>query len=191
MTKEELHIALNSGRLSKVKIDLLVAKLKTRPDVIQPLLTAIFEQDKNNEFNASWVFDHLMREKLHFLIPHVSYFIRGTSTLTSESCMRPMAHTCQLLTEAYFKEAQPAFTDRVKVKELEPLVSICFDWLIGTHKAATKVFAMTSLYYLGKGFPWIHPELKQYLENTFSEGTPGYKNRAGKLLELLKKKTNF
>jgi len=185
MSIQELLVVLNSGRLSKLRINELVNQLEHRPDLVKPLLDEVFRQDKEGEFNASWVFDHLMRKQLAFLVPHIDYFMNGIAKLTTESCMRPMAHTCELLTEAYFRKRQPQFTT-IAVDDLEPLVSVCFDWLIGNHKVATKVFAMTSLFYLGFHFTWIHPQLKPVLEDTIAKGTAGYKNRGQKLLATLK-----
>ena len=131
------------------------------------------------------VFDHLMRKHLDFVLPFIPEFIHGIQGLTSESCMRPMAHTCQMLTESYFVKQEPRFIKAMDPESLETLVEVCFDWLIEDHKVATKVFSMTSLYYLGKRFEWIHPELKNVLQNTIAQGTAGYKSRAGKLLHQL------
>ena len=142
-------------------------------------------EDKEGGFNASWAFDHLMRKKLDFILPFIPEFVHGLKDLTSESCIRPMAHTCQMLMETYFEKKDPSFLKAVDQEKLEVLVEVCFDWLIEDHKVATKVFAMTSLYYLGKKFDWIHPELKSLLQKTIASGTAGYKSRAGKLLHQL------
>nr|WP_298925446.1 adenylosuccinate lyase [uncultured Allomuricauda sp.] len=187
MTKQQLHTALNSGRLSKEKINILAAQLVTQPELVEPLLSEVFEQDKSDSFNASWVFDHVMRKKLIYLLPHFEKFTLGIQHLTSESIIRPMAHTCELSMEAYFKTKDKSFHEHVTSEQLERIMIVCFDWLIGEHKVAAKVFAMTSLYYLGMKFDWVHPELKLILEQTAHEGTAGYKFRAGKTLADLKK----
>ncbi|WP_350292118.1 adenylosuccinate lyase [uncultured Croceitalea sp.] len=187
MTKEHLHLRLNSGRLSKNKILELVEELLHAPDLVGELLKAIWIEDKENTFNASWVFDHLMRKKLDFLLPFIDDFANGLENLESESCIRPMAHVCELLVLAKYKKKNPKYIRGLSSSVLEKIVSACFDWLIGTRKVAAKVFAMTSLLHLGTEFKWIHPELKPILENSISTGTVGYKNRAQKTLEELKK----
>ncbi|UJH67663.1 adenylosuccinate lyase [Allomuricauda sp. SCSIO 65647] len=186
MTKEQLHQKLNSGRLSKVQIDGLVAELEQHPELVGHLLQEVFEEDKGDTFNASWTFDHLMRKKLPYLLPFLQPFVDGLETLRSQSCIRPMAHVCELLTIAYFKKKDPAFQKNISDENLEQLVTVCFDWLIGQNKVAAKVFAMTSLSHLGEKFDWVHPELKMVLEQTISSGTAGYKNRAKKTLDRLK-----
>lgn len=185
MTEKQLHVALNSGRLSKEKINQLVTQLETLPELTGPLLQEVFEQDKSDSFNASWTFDHLMRKRLVYILPHLDAFSNGLAKLRQESGIRPMAHVCELLCETYFKKRDITFIENMDAEHLERIMTTCFDWFIGPHKVATKVFAMTSLYYLGTKFSWVHPELKMILEETIASGTSGYKNRAKKTLDKL------
>ncbi len=185
MNKNQLHEVLTSRRLSKPRILELVEQLSTAPQLVGTLLDTIWVEDKEGNFNASWVFDHLMRKNLDFILPYISEFVHGLKGLTSESCIRPMAHTCQMLMETYFKKKDASFMAAMDQETLEALVEVCFDWLLEDHKVATKVFSMTSLYHLGKRFQWIHPELKSVLQKSIASGTAGYKNRARKLLDKL------
>lgn len=186
MTSSELNKRLTSGRLSKEKIIILVEELLQAPELVDTLLKAIWKEDKEGTFNASWVFDHLMRKKLDYLLPYVVNFANGLENLTSESCIRPMAHVCELLVLKRYKTKDRAYTEGISTQTMEKIVSACFDWLIGQRKVAAKVFAMTSLLHLGMEFKWIHPELKPILENSIHAGTVGYKNRAQKTLLALK-----
>ena len=186
MTASELHSILTSGRLSKEKIMLLVAELHHTPKLVKTLLDVIWLEDKEGTFNASWVFDHLMRQKLDYLLPYIKAFSTGLAGLNSESCIRPMAHVCELLVLERYKKKDPIYAKALSQEDLERIVSACFDWLIGSRKVAAKVFAMTSLFYLGTEFKWIHAELKPILENSINSGTIGYKNRAIKTLSALK-----
>ncbi len=186
MTQEQLRQQLNSGRLSKGRVTYLVKVLFWHPELTETIWLEVLKQDKNNEFNASWVFDHLIRKRQTLILPFVNPFIGNLKNLKSESCIRPMAHTCQLLTEAYFETKKPEFVKAITDQSLEELVNVCFEWFIGNHKVAAKVFAMTSLYHLGKRFDWIHPELRLILEDTIATGTAGYQSRGKKLLGKLK-----
>jgi len=185
VTEQQLLDILNSGRLSKEKIDQLVNTLKYSPELTGCLLNKVFEEDKTGEFNASWTFDHLMRKKLVYLLPHFEEFTLGLAHMNSESCIRPMAHVCQMIMEAYFEKKDKVFIENINFNQLERILTVCFDWLIGPHKVAAKVFSMTSLFYLGMHFDWVHPELRLVLEETISQGTSGYKNRAKKTLDKL------
>lgn len=185
MTKTQLHLKLNSGRLSKEKILQLVEELIQAPELVGILLKAIWEEDKEGTFNASWVFDHLMRKKLDYLLPYINDFANGLENLKSESCIRPMAHVCELVTETYFEKKYELFITHISNQHLEQIVNACFSWLIDNHKMAAKVFSMTSLLYLGMKFDWIHPELKITLENSIANGSSGYQSRAKKTLHKL------
>ena len=186
MTKAKLHKRLNSGRLSKNQIIALVEELLQTPNLVGELLEAIWIEDKENTFNASWTLDHLLRKKLDLILPFVTDFGNGLKNLESESCIRPMAHICEMIVIKRIDRRNLAYKNRIQKKTMEQLVSACFDWLIGSHKVAAKVFAMTSLLHLGTEFKWIHPELKPILENSVNSGTIGYQNRAKKTLLALK-----
>ncbi len=186
MTEEQLRQQLNSGRLSKERIIGLVHTLLEHPQLTKTLWLEVLQQDKEGEFNASWVFDHLVRKRPTLVLPFVNDFIGNLKNLQSESCIRPMAHSCQLLTEAYFEKKNPEYLRAISNESLEELVTVCFDWFIGEHKVAAKVFAMTCLYHLGTRFDWIHPELLQILQDTIASGTAGYQSRGKKILAKLR-----
>ena len=185
MNKDTLLKLLTSKRLSKSEILELVDQLYKKPQLVGVLLHAIWIEDKDGGFNASWVFDHLMRKNLDLVLPFIRDFVHGIKNLTSESCIRPMAHSTQMLMERYFIKKDPNYIKALDKDLLDILVEVCFDWLLEDHKVATKVFSMTSLYHLGARFSWIHPELKSILQKTITQGTAGYQNRAAKLLDKL------
>lgn len=185
MTEKELHIALNSGRLSKPQVDSLVSGLVDHPKLAKSLFQEVLMEDREGTFNASWTFDHLMRKKLEYLLPFFDDFSTQLGELKTESCIRPMAHVCEMVCIAYFKKKDPVFVQHITDGHLEKILTVCFDWLISPMNMAPKVFSMTCLYYLGLKFDWVHPELRLILEDTFATGTTGYQNRAKKTLDKL------
>lgn len=185
MTEAQLHTALNSGRLSKAQVDNLVGQLILHPELVGPLLHEIWLEDKEGTFNASWTFRHLVQKRLEYLLPFFSEFAQMLEPLRSESTIRSMACVCEMVTKAYFEKKDPVFVKNITDAQLEHIMTACFDWLISPMNMAPKVFSMTSLYYLGLKFDWVHPELRLVLEDTFATGTTGYKNRAKKTLDKL------
>ncbi len=179
---------LNQNRLNKEEILNLVAVILRQPQLMHPLIITSFEQDlQKSSFNASWVLDHTLRNKKTLLLPYFELFLNGLAEVKTESCLRPFAHIVQLSCIAYYKEKHFSFRQTIQKSHLEALTTFCFDWLIGNHKVATKVFAMTSLYYLGLDFSWVHRQLQGVLENEIHTGTAAYKSRAKKTLDLLAK----
>ncbi|MBT8187791.1 MAG: hypothetical protein KJO73_08885 [Croceitalea sp.] len=186
MNKAILLTKLASGRHSKTDVDILVAELTAYPVLVGALLEAVAIEDEEGTFNASWTLDHLLRLKLLYILPFIGQFCELLPKLRSESCLRSMAHICELLAIAQHKKTSHMRPMDITSQQWEIIATACFDWLIGNHKVATKVFAMTSLYYLGFRFSWIHKELQAYLEQTIAEGSTGYQNRAEKTLSKLK-----
>ena len=167
MTEIELKKRLNSGRISMMERDELVDEILSNPKLTGPLLGMVHDEDNTENWWCSWVFDHVMRKHLRLILPHIDTFCNGLRTLKSESVIRPMAHTCELLALAIYRKKQPLFVEKVSMAHREELTERCFDWLIEPHKMAPKVFAMTALLYLGEDFDWVRPELKLFLEKNF------------------------
>ena len=186
MTAQELQFQLNAKRIHKPQVAYLVSEILAYPNLVEPLLAEVYEQDKAGLFNASWVLDHVLRKEPDLILLVIDPFIAVLGQIRSESCIRPMAHVCQMIAEHYFKKKNTAFREQITTAQLAVIVTVCFDWLIGNHKVATKVFAMTSLFYLGEAFPWVRPELVSYLEQNIGSNTAGFQNRGGKLLLQLK-----
>ena len=104
-----------------------------------------------------------------------------------DQVVRPMAHICERLCLRYYKKEDPEI--RAVLSEAHKLVmtECSFDWLITDQKVACQVRAMTCLFYLGTEIDWVHSNLKQILEDNIHKGSAGYKSRAKKTLEQIKK----
>ncbi|MEM9144391.1 MAG: hypothetical protein AAGA86_15490 [Bacteroidota bacterium] len=172
--------------MGKIKIDALVAELIEFPKFVGIILKVSREQDKSQDnFNACWVLDHLLRKRLNYLLPFINEFIEQLAHITWETTMRPYARILESLNLSYFEKKDAALIEAITAAHQEVMAEVCFDWLIGKHKVATKVFAMTSLYYLGEKFDWVRPELKSVVESQMGNGSAGFKSRGGKILKTL------
>ena len=188
MTVKELKSILNEKRVRKPEIERLVTVITANPILVKTLLEEIFLADaKGNNFNASWVLDHVLRKELQLIYPYVKLFCKSIPSLKNESNLRPVAHIIEMLVLQYYIKKDQNLIAVLKKVQLEQLTTVCFDWLIGNHKIATQVFCTTSLYHLGTTFNWVHPELIGILENKIDKGSTGFKNRAEKTLNLLNK----
>lgn len=185
MTENELRTTLHSGRIFKSEVDHLVNLLLQQPKLVEELIQEILVEEQKGTYNASWVFRHLMQQRLDFLLPFFKEFTVILANLKSEATIRAMACVCEMVCVAYFKKKDPSFQKIVTDEQLEKIMTVCFDWLISDLNMAPKVFSMTSLYYLGQKFDWVHPELRQILEDTYASGSTGYQNRAKKTLDKL------
>ena len=152
-------------------------------DLIPKLLDKVYDIEDPLHIKAAWVLELVCLENINLLNPYISEFIRGISTLTHESALRPVSKVCRNWSSYYFKN-KPAECIISKL-EKEQIISCNFDWLIEDHKVATQVFAMDTLYLWGREDKWVHSELKSVLEKNTGTGTSGYKAHARKLLKNL------
>lgn len=186
MNPKDLVHLLTHKRLSKQDIDDLVTVIQSKEALVLPLLQQVFIEDKRRKsFNASWVLDHLLRKKLDLIFPHLEIFTSEVSHLQWESCIRPMAHSTAMLVDYHYKTKSSSNPYLFNLKQLETITTYCFDWIINERKVATQVFAMSTLAQLTQDFDWIADALLPILELRMSQASPGFKNRATKVIESL------
>jgi hypothetical protein len=155
------------------------------PEQLPELLDIVFLDENPVSSKAAWVLDMVLREKLELLLPHLDYFCQHLARVKLDGVVRPMAKICEMLVLACLNSKDPSQFQRISVMNLEAIATACFDWLISEQKVAPQAYAITSLYYLGQRFPWIHEELKQVLEQNYADGSAGYQARARKVLQKL------
>lgn len=186
MTKEELLKEIeyvNATRDCRQKYaNIVMSDLK----LIRPLLEIVFLKDKVKSPRAAWIFEFVFKEKNTIIDDHLDFFCENLYHLNIDSATRPCAKVIEIIIENYYLKKDQHTIDLLTQKHKELIVEACFDWIIGDSKVAVKAYSMTSLYYLGTEFDWIHPELKQILEQGYQNGTAGYKARCRHILQLIK-----
>ncbi|MBT8320876.1 MAG: adenylosuccinate lyase [Eudoraea sp.] len=155
------------------------------PELLPDLLHITFRDEDPLSCKASWILDMVLREKQDLLLPHLDYFCQHLGKVNLDGVVRPLAKICEMLVLACLHQKKPGVFGKISDENLEAIATACFDWLISEQKVAPQAYSMTSLYYLGFQFPWIHGELRQVLEQNYSYGSAGYRARARKLLHKL------
>ncbi|MEH6679402.1 MAG: adenylosuccinate lyase [Sediminicola sp.] len=181
MTPEELTIALSTIDHSLDHRKGMALRITADPSLVLPLLKTAFSGKDPQYIKACWVLELVAKENLQLLVAHLESFLENVPYLRSESALRPMAKICEYLATAHFVKGSITLDG----KHLDLMASICFDWLIGNHKVATKAYAMESLYLLGKQFTWIHPQLGPVLEQNYALGSAAYMARARAVLSKM------
>lgn len=158
------------------------------PETMKELLSYCFEPEQDDiSHKACWVLEFVCLDSLALLFPHLDFFFEHISEVKKDSSVRPLAHLCELLTIEYYKKSNPTMSSVFTQTHKEVMTEVCFDWLITDQKVACQARAMTSLYFLGTEFDWIHPELVTVIEQRIHDGSAGYKNRGRKTIELVQK----
>ena len=191
MTKEQLYRALDYVDHSRDNRLKMANVILGNPNLVEPLLEIAFDLSNPVSHRACWVLEFTAKEELSYLYPYVDIFVDNLGRLKIDSSIRPAAKICEYFISCYFLNPRKECRNILKDRHLQGITTACFDWLIGDHKVAAKVYSMTSLLYLGKKFPWIHPELVLILEQNYAGGSAAYKARArhtlAKLNEFKKK----
>lgn len=160
------------------------------PESVGEVLQFCFSKEKELSYKAAWALEFVFLEEPAVLYPHLDYFFQNLALAKLDQVVRPLAHICEELCVAYYKKAEPGIRAILSEVHKKTMTECSFDWLITDQKVACQVRAMTCLFYLGTEFHWIHPELKQILETNIHKGSAGYKSRAKKTLEQIRKYRN-
>ena len=154
------------------------------PNVLEELLQLAVDPQQENSVKASWVLDLVVENRIETLNPYLDTFLSGLKRVRDESALRPLARICeQLLLENEIQRG--ALSVYIGQEQLNALTAIAFDWLIGPHKVATKVYSMSCLFIIGKQLGWIHPELREVLKRDFGGQSAGYRARARMILKKI------
>lgn len=186
MTTKQLYKELdfvNHSRENRQKYALLVIH---NPELLNNVLDILFNVDDKVSPRAAWLLEFVAREDLNTILPHLDRIISEMHKVHLDSAVRPIAKVCEYLIEAYYYKTPHKIKDLLTPLHKERIIELSFDYMITNQKVATKAYSMNTLYLLGKEYDWVHPELKQILEQGFASGSAAYKARARKLLKKIK-----
>jgi len=149
------------------------------------LLDIVFDQNSKYDVKASWVLEIICQKHIHLLIPHLPYFTNHLSQIKNESALRPLSKICAHLSKLFVNEKNQYIKEAFLKKHQKKMIVCSFDWLIEDHKIATQVFAMDTLFYLGKDLSWVHEELQLILQQNTATSSAGYQARARAILKKI------
>lgn len=158
----------------------------SNPDYFDYLFDCCFNVDQDISYKAAWILEIVCLKKIELLIPYLDRFLENLPKVYKHQAVRPMAKICEEFVLRYYTNIEPSLQFVLSKKQLEKLTVISFDWLISDQKVAVKAYAMQCLFYLGKEFKWIHPELRIILGKDFHKQQPAFKARARDILIDLK-----
>lgn len=187
MTRDQFYEALkgvNHSRDSRAKHAALILR---QPRYFQLVLDIFFMVDDQASTRAGWLIEFVCRKDLSILYPHLSTFVHYLPTIYLDSAVRPAAKVAEMLALAYYKEEQPLAHKYVTPKHRERLAEIGFDWLITEQKVAVKAYTLTTLYWLGTEFIWIHDALLAQIDLQYASQTAAFKARSRHTREAIHK----
>ncbi|HEY9169907.1 MAG TPA: adenylosuccinate lyase [Lutibacter sp.] len=191
MNKEFLIVQLNhienAKRVNRLRVANLVIDNK---ELFPYLIEQVFEIDNKISIKAAWILEFVCAERLSWLVPHLNYFTENIGKVKFGSAVRPLSKICGFLAKSYTSKNNSLNKIELKKNHTKKIIESGFDWLIGKQKVAVKVYAMETLFLLGKNIDWVHPELKLIIELNITKESAAYKAHGKKILSLLNKKIN-
>ena len=186
MTSAEFKMKISAVTARRNERLQMADKVIQEPQLFDYLIQLIFEIDSKTAIKAAWVFEFVCHRNLELLIPHLDYFTLNLHNLHNDSAIRPVAKVCEFLAKAHTsKKNISLIKNELNEIRINRIIEAAFDWMIGPFRVAVKVYAMSTLYLLGKNNGWVHEELQLILLKDMGEENPGYCARGKKVLALI------
>jgi len=123
---------------------------------------------------AAWVMEKLVADYPYLLTPYIFRLIKILPKAQNDALKR---HILKQLTQYALPDKQLGF-----------LYEYCMQLVLSKHeRVAGKVHAMQLMYIISEKEPDLKPELLDVLLSQYQHGSPGFKNRASKLVRKLEK----
>ncbi len=180
----------NMGPATRIKREEKAAWFLAHTESLPELIRLCFDTNFSAHHKAFWILEIVLERNLNYLLPYIDDFLPHLSRLKNDSAIRPAAKICRWIVRAYAVKREKVWNETLSQKNLEQLLEVTFDWLIGSNKVAAKAYSMDSVLWLGylKGetFSWIHPELKQVIMTNINQESPAYQTQGKRILNELK-----
>jgi len=186
VNKSDLISELNSWHTAeKANRDQSAKFVLDHPETFSFLIELVFEGQERINIKSAWILELVCIENIHLISTYLDYFSQNLTKITNESALRPIAKVCSFIASAYYSGSEDEIHKILTKNNIQLMIESNFDWLIGKHKIACKVFAMDTLLLFGAETDWVHEELKLILEQNIIHESAGYLAHAKKILKKL------
>lgn len=184
LTEDSIIKQLNNNH-SKELVNQLADQLRAERFDIRKLIDLTFHHDAKTAFRMAWLLDTTLLGNPELCIEDLPYLIDRMVHVSNQSCKR---HYARIMMHLTAPEAPADVRLALQQTDPEPLVELCFEWLIDPKtKVAVQVCAADTLFNLRVRYPWIADELRHQVVFMMRNGTAAMQARGRKLLAGLSK----
>ncbi|WP_339844268.1 adenylosuccinate lyase [uncultured Dokdonia sp.] len=187
MTLSELYNELAYVNHSREKRAYCAQLILNEPSLMELVLEILFMVDDVRSPKAGWIAEFATKEDITIILPHLELFTTKMHTVYQDAALRPVSKICEELAISYYKMKNLQTRASLTKIQRERMVTAAFDWLITDQKVAVKAYSMTSLYYLGTEFNWIHEDLQRIMEENYMTSSAAYKARCKHITAWIKR----
>lgn len=187
MTLSELYNELAYVNHSREKRAYYAQSILNEPGLMELVLEILFMVDDAKSPKAGWIAEFATKEDITIILPHLELFTTKMHTVYQDAALRPVSKICEELAISNYKMKNLQTRASLTKIQRERMVTAAFDWLITDQKVAVKAYSMTSLYYLGTEFNWIHEDLQRIMEENYMTSNAAYKARCKHITAWIKR----
>jgi len=167
-----------NAELSLANTQLVVHYIENDQEKFDLLMTCVKSSDARTASRAAWVMEKLALKYPYLLTPYLDDLIALLPHMKGDGLKR---NVLKMLTLYPVNEEKLGFLYDYAAEVL----------LSSKERVAAKVHAMQLMYQITALEPDLKPELMAMIESQYDTSSPGYKNRAGKLLKKLSKEIDW
>ena len=165
------------AELSKRNTDYMASVIGNNEELFKEIMNVALTAETNVSGRAFWVIETVWLKYPYLINPFINDLIDFLPKTKKDNQRR---HSLKILSTIDLRMLDE---DRLGI-----LIDQCFKWLEdGINPTAVKMFAMEIIYNYVLIEPVLASELIAVIENQYDDSTPGFKNRADKLLKILYK----
>lgn len=174
-----------AATLTKNKVLKLTEIVKRKDLKVKDLLDLTFDTNQQIGFRAAWILENLLLDDPTVVLESLDELLLWFPKVVNPSYQRHYAKIWMYVTSP---KANPIIKSKLEATNLEPVVEICFDWLINPKVAvAVKVFCCEILFNLRNRYDWLTDELARKTEFLMKDGSAAMQSRGKKILKQLQK----
>lgn len=146
------------------------------------LIEIAFDKSDENHFKAFWALEFVCEKKLVLFTNAVGQFCENLASVKNNSAVRSATKIGMFLAISNHTKKEIILTE-IQEKQL---IESSIDRLIQDEKVASKVYAMKTLFILGKKYNSIYEQLKPIISQDAFQHSYAYQASAKTILKRLK-----
>ncbi len=169
MTHADFYRRIAQSTAHRPIRDELAAMVFAQPGLFEDLMRVALNPLDAHHHKACWITELVLERKIQWLEAYLEPFCEVLPRLSHDGAVRSMSKIALFAVGHHFKSG-----DFLSDRQLVKITEVCFDWLIGPAKVASKAYAMRTLLQTGRVHDWVYPELRVILEQGYPHHSAGY-----------------
>lgn len=143
------------------------------------LFECAFNVKYEYHYKACWILELVADLDLTLLVPRLQQLLAVLPHFHHDGALRSISRICMLLCEHHQQ------AEILSESQNSLITDVCFEWLLGDQKVATKAYAMRTLLVKAKSDQSVVIPLKDAIQQGFPNHSAGYKSAAKDVLRQL------